>query len=166
MQSSDEKQHRKPTRLKDYNYSQTGAYFITICTKDRKELLCKIKVGFGIYDEPETTMSEFGFVAQKNLEREYKNIKIDRYVIMPDHIHILVRVINDDGVSQAPHPTNAQIPKFVSLFKRYCNRQYGYNIWQKSYFDHIIRSEEDFLEHLKYMENNPYKWCEKTKNIE
>lgn len=58
------------------------------------------------------------------------------------------------------HPTNETIPKFVSLFKRYCNREFGYNIWQKSYNDHIIRDEKDYLNRWKYIENNPAKWQE------
>lgn len=149
---------RKPTRLKDYDYSNAGAYFITICTKDRKELLCEIDVGFGIYDEPHILLSEYGLIADKYLNYKYQQVTIEKYVIMPNHIHIMLLVQNTNGVSQAPHPTNAIIPKFVSLFKRYCNKHYGYNIWQSSFFDHIIRDEHDYLEHLKYIEDNPKKW--------
>lgn len=154
---------RKPTRLKHYNYSNAGAYFITLCTQDRKRLLCDISVGFGIYDEPKIILSEYGNVADRYIRKlsdEYDKITIDHYVIMPNHIHMLISIHKSDGASQVPHPTNETIPKFVSLFKRYCNREFGYNIWQKSYNDHIIRDEKDYLNRWKYIENNPAKWQE------
>ena len=113
---------RKPTRLKDYNYSSAGAYFITICTKDRKRLLCNISVGFGIYDEPRIILSEYGKIADKYIQKmsnEYDDITVDNYVIMPNHIHMLISIHENHGASQVPHPTNETIPKFVSLFKRY-----------------------------------------------
>lgn len=152
---------RKPNRLKEYDYSDTGVYFITICTKDRKRLLSEIKVGFGIYDKPQVCLSEYGIITEKYLKKisnEHVDISVDHYVIMPDHIHMLVSVHKKLGASQVPHPTNETIPKFVSLFKRYCNREVGWNMWQKSYFDHIIRNERDYYEYYVYIENNPIKW--------
>ena len=152
---------RKPTRLKEYDYSNTGVYFITTCTKDRKRLLSEISVGFGIYDKPQITLSQYGAIVEKYIRKislEHDDISVDRFVIMPNHIHMLVSVQNNIGASQVPHPTNETIPKFVSLFKRYCNREVGWNIWQKSYFDHIIRNERDYYEHYKYIENNPAEW--------
>ncbi len=152
---------RKPTRLKDYDYSSTGVYFLTICTKNRKRLLCDINVGFGIYDKPQVTLSEYGVIAERYIKKiadEHNDISVDNFVIMPNHIHMLVSVNKELGASQVPHPTNQTIPKFVSLFKRYCNREAGWSMWQKSYFDHIIRNERDYLEHYTYIENNPSKW--------
>ena len=152
---------RKPTRLKYYNYSSVGSYFITICVKDRKRLLCRIGVGFGIYDEPQINLSKYGVIAERYIKKmadDYDDISIDNYVIMPNHIHMLLSIHNSNGASQVPHPTNERIPKFVSLFKRYCNRQIGYNIWQKSFNDHIIRDEQDYLRRWRYIDNNPIKW--------
>ena len=153
---------RKPTRLKGYNYSDNGAYFITICVKNKEPLLGKI-AGCGVYDAPQIILSEYGTVAKKYISimnEKYDNVYIDKYIIMPNHIHMIIVVQNcntDSGSSQAPNPTNETIPKFVSLFKRYCNRVYGKNIWQNSYNDHIIRGEKDYLEIWSYIDNNTVK---------
>ncbi|MBQ3574018.1 MAG: hypothetical protein IJA16_05420, partial [Clostridia bacterium] len=80
---------RKPTRLKGYDYSQNGAYFITICTHNRKQILSKIIVGTGVLDGPQNMLTYYGEIANKhliNIINFYDNIKIDKYVIMPNHI--------------------------------------------------------------------------------
>ncbi len=80
---------------------------------------------------------------------------------MPNHIHLLISITSDKNVSvcrKPPNPTNELIPKFVSLFKRYCNLEYGQQIWQRSYFDHIIRDENDYLTKWNYIDGNPSKW--------
>ena len=82
---------------------------------------------------------------------------------MPNHIHLIIKIVNEShiGMSQAPYPTsNAIIPKFISLFKRYCNREIGNNIFQRSFHDHIIRNENDYLKIWNYIETNPVKWEE------
>ncbi len=93
------------------------------------------------------------------MNSQYDNVCIDKYVIMPNHIHLILEVKND-GMSQAPSPTNAIVPKFISLFKRYCNREYGKNIFQRSFHDHIIRDENDYLKIWNYIDTNPQKWQE------
>ena len=101
---------RKPTRLKDYDYSTPGAYFITICVKDRKELLSKITVGTGVLDCPQNTLTDYGKIANKhlvNMSNFYNNIKIDKFVIMPNHIHLLIQISETDkpnGPSGTPAP--------------------------------------------------------------
>ena len=80
---------------------------------------------------------------------------------MPDHIHLIVTV--NSGQSGTPAPTrdinkNSEISKFVSTLKRFCNKEYGENIWQRSYYDHIIRDQNDYNEVWEYIENNPKKW--------
>ena len=160
---------RKPTRLKEYDYSQNGYYFITICVKDRKRILCNI-VGDGVYDIPKIKLYKCGEIVDKYIQKmdsKYDNIGIDKYVIMPNHIHLIIKILNpiknnNDfcGTSQAPYPTNAIIPKYISLFKRYCNREIGENIFQRSFHDHIIRGEKDYKEICYYIENNPTKWLE------
>ena len=149
--------NRKPNRLKKYNYSTQGVYFVTICTLERRCILSNI-VGGGVLDAPEVRLSEYGKIAEIQIEamnKMYDDIGIDGYIIMPNHIHLL---INIKGSSGTPTPTNAVIPSFVSTFKRFCNKRIGCNIWQRSYNDHIIRDEEDFLHHLKYIDENPAKW--------
>ena len=150
---------RKPTRLKEYNYSSDGTYFITICSKDRKPIFSRV-VGDGVLDIPKIILSEYGAVidSQINLiDNHYEYLNIDNYVVMPNHIHILISVYNN-GMSRTLSPTNDIIPTYVSTLKRFVNKEVGENIFQRSYNDHIIRNERDYLEHYTYIENNPIKW--------
>ena len=156
---------RKQTRLRHYDYSQSGAYFITICIKDSKKILSKINVGTGVPDCPKIHLLKYGSIADKyinQLNDFYDNISVDKYVIMPDHIHLLISIQN--GQSRTPVPTNgidnrnSVVSKFVSTFKRFCNKEYGTNIWQGRYYDHIIRNQKDYNEIWEYIENNPKKW--------
>ena len=158
---------RKPTRLKDYDYSSEGAYFITICTKNKQKILCDI-VGDGVYDIPQTNLFQYGNIADKYIQKlssRYDNICVDKYVIMPNHIHLIIKTfkpISSEriliGTSQVPSPTNAIVSKFVSLYKRYCNREIGVNVFQRSFHDHIIRDEKDYLKIWNYIDTNPQKW--------
>ncbi len=150
---------RKQIRLKEYDYSSSGVYFITICSKDRKPIFSRI-VGDGDLDVPKTILYRCGRIINNNLEymnKIYDRIKIDNYVIMPNHIHILISVYNN-GTSGSPSPTNEIIPSFVGTLKRFVNKEAGENIFQRSYIDHIIRNERDYIEHYTYIENNPLKW--------
>ena len=94
----------------------------------------------------------------------YDNIKIDKYVVMPNHVHMIISVLdvaeNEDsnGPSGMPVPTNSLIGKFVGTFKRYCNREYGKNIWQRSYHDHIIRDKNDYEKIWNYIDTNVIRW--------
>ena len=159
---------RKNNRLQNYDYRQNGAYFITICTKDRKPILSNIDVGTGVLDCPKIQLSNYGEIADKyinQLNDFYNNISVDKYVVMPDHIHLIVRIHN--GQSRTPVPTdksinidnkNSVVAKFVSTFKRFSNKAYGKNIWQARYYDHVIRNQMDYDEIWQYIENNPAKW--------
>ena len=89
----------------------------------------------------------------------YNHLKMDNYVIMPNHIHLLIS-IDSCGTSGSPSPTTATIPAFVGALKRFVNKEMGKNIFQRSFHDHIIRNEKDYLEHYTYIENNPAKWEE------
>jgi len=80
---------------------------------------------------------------------------------MPNHIHmILFGEDGFDGTSKAPSPTNAAIPHFVSTFKCFCHRQAGFTIFQRSYHDHVIRNDKDYLKIWEYIDSNPAKWEE------
>jgi len=158
---------RKPNRIPDYDYSQNGAYFITICTRDRKRILSQIHVGTGVLDCPLIQLLPHGEIADKyirQLDDFYDHISVDQYAIMPDHIHILLSV--RDGQSGTPVPTvetkidnkNSTVSKSASTFKRFCNKEYGENIWQSRYYDHVIRNQQDYDEIWQYIENNPRKW--------
>ncbi len=157
---------RKPNRLKNFDYSQNGAYFITICTKDKRCILGKI-VGDGVLDVPKIYLSDYGNIVNDRIvemNKIYENIMVEKYTILPNHIHLLIHIDNNVknkiGTSRTPSPTNVAIPSFVSTLKRLTNKQIGENIWQRSYHDHIIRNEHDYLEIWQYIENNPKKWQE------
>ena len=162
--------NRKPTRLKDCDYSKAGYYFVTICSQNKAKIFGNI-VGDGVYDIPKIKLSPKGEIVEKYIQKlnsQYDNICIDKYVIMPNHIHLIIKISDTitnsnilSGMSQAPYPTaNAIIPKFISLYKRYCNRECGENIFQRSFHDHIIRGEEDYLKIWNYIDTNALKWEE------
>ena len=153
---------RKPTRLKEYDYSQNGAYFITICSHNKQCIFSHI-VGAGVYDVPNTVLMRRGKIIETYIQKmntHYDNIRIEKYVIMPNHIHLIMLVQNSGGTSRAPSPTNATVPKFVSLLKRYCNIENGKNMFQRSFHDHIIRDEKDYLKIWNYIDTNSKKWKE------
>lgn len=165
---------RKPTRLAGYDYSRPGAYFVTICTEGRKCILSRI-VGTGVLDGPRLELTPHGAVAEKYLRQLndfYENICVVDYVIMPNHIHLLLMIKEPsskpsgtpvNGPSGTPVPTSVQnsvISRFLSTFKRFCNKEYGKNIWQSRSYDHIIRNQKDYETHLAYIAHNPSRWRE------
>ena len=154
---------RKRIRLKGYDYSSPGAYFITICTKDKKCILGKI-VGTDLPGGPYNELSVYGVVAEKyieNMKDFYDYIKIEKYIVMPNHIHMILRVTEMAGQKRTvgtPVPTNSVVAGFVGTFKRFCNKEYGVNIWQISFHDHIIRGEKDYAKIWQYIDTNVLKW--------
>ena len=152
---------RKPTRLKGYDYSTPGAYFITICVKDRKNKLGRI-VGCGDFDAPQMVLSAHGRILDKYIRlmnEKYTHIQVDKYVIMPNHFHLILRIFEyKNGASETAAPYNNETSKFVSLLKRYCNQEYGENIWQISCNDHIIRGEKDYQKIWEYIDTNVLRW--------
>lgn len=153
---------RKPKRLANYDYSQNGAYFITICTQNRAQILSEI-VGRGLAPA-ECKLSEYGKVAEMqllNLGKKYDGVKIDKYVIMPNHIHAIIS-ISDVTAGASPRTTlSDMICTFKSLTTRLCNKnRQGNKIFQTSFYDHVIRSEQDYREIWDYIDNNPAKWRE------
>ncbi len=144
--------HRKPNRLKGYDYSQNGAYFITVCTKNKECLLGNI-VGGDAYIAPQIKLSKYGKTAEKYIS----GIKgIHKYVIMPNHIHMIILLCNEEGTMWASSPTS--IPQLIKSFKILVTKETGISLWQRSYYDHIIRDENDYEAIWEYIENNPLKW--------
>ena len=154
---------RKPTRLKHFDYSSQGAYFVTICTKERRCILSRV-VGTGVPDGPQIELTKYGQIADKyirQLNDFYDNLSVESYVIMPNHIHMMLWLRgSDNGPSGTPVPTvqNSVLSRFVSTFKRFCGKEYGTNIWQSRSNDHIIRNRRDYEEHLRYIYENPMRW--------
>lgn len=150
---------RKPYRLKNYDYSSNGAYFITICTKDKKSVLSQINVGTSIARPPEIELTKTGVIVDKGIQeisKHYENVFVDSYVIMPNHIHLIIRIQNDRGRPMVV-PT---ISRIIQQFKGYVSKQAGMPIWQEKSYDHIIRDEYDYMVHLQYIDENPAKWAE------
>ncbi len=153
---------RKSIRLKEYDYNDTAIYFTTICVQNRECLLSSV-VGTGVLDCPCVELTEYGRIAEKcikQLNDFYTHVTITDYVIMPNHIHLVI-YIRMDGQSRTPVPTtkaNSEYSKFISTFKRFCNKEYGYNIWQARSYEHIIRDYRDYEEISKYIHENPLKW--------
>ena len=148
---------RKPIRLKDYDYSTPGAYFITICVKEHKAILSNINVGANIVRPQEIHLTKYGEIVEnaiKNIPKHYSNISVDNYVIMPDHIHLLLQIHTNENGRPLVAPT---INRVIKQTKGYITKQIGSSIWQKSFNDHIIRGREDYKSIWEYIENNPLK---------
>lgn len=191
MDNKTELTKRKRIRLKNYDYSSTGAYFITICTAGRRRILSEIlprmdlmgyqrsiepTVGADVLDGPQMKLLKHGEIAEKYIKQMndfYDNISVDHYVIMPDHIHMIIFVknigsilnnleINETGPSGTSAPTkpkqHSTVSQFISTFKRFCIKEYGENIWQRSFYDHVIRNQHDYDQILKYIYENPINW--------
>jgi REP element-mobilizing transposase RayT len=171
MNKEKEPQRRKELRIKQYDYSSAGAYFVTVCTKDRQKILSNITkpVGVGALDDPlcfGTRLTSIGEIVKKNLlsSENISGVEIDHYAIMPDHIHAIIILYPDkyaksqQGSSRAPTPTNEMLPHIVSTFKRFCNKEIGHNIFQRGYIEHIIRDNNDYEIRLKYIYENPMRW--------
>ena len=165
MTTDNNQPQRKNIRLKDYDYSTPGLYFVTVCTKDKKPILCRI-VGTDVLRGPRVVMFEYGKIANeqiKNMTDFYDNVKVEKYVIMPNHIHFILSVTEStSGPPGRSVPTNNAISNFVGTFKRFCNKKYGKNIWQARSNDHIIRGQHDYRKIWEYIDENPVRWtCDK-----
>ena len=184
----DELKNRKSTRLKGADYNRNQAVFLTICTKERQCILSRIVgtgvldgpqhkenmiVRTGVLDGPQIELTKYGQIADKyirQLNDFYDDLSVESYVIMPNHIHIMIwikgmenvpsRTPDTNGPSRTPVPTvqNSVLSRFVSTFKRFCNKECGINIWQYRSNDHIIRNRQDYDEHLRYIYENPMRW--------
>ena len=166
MQMNKEKElpKRKHPRLDNYDYSSVGAYFITICTQNRRCVLSRI-VGRGLAPA-ETTAIEYtslGEIAEKQLfllADRYPYLTIDQYVIMPNHIHAIL-ILNGETAGASPRPTLTDIVcTYKSLSTRECKKSgFREKLFQTSFYEHIIRSREDYEEIVKYIYENPIRWC-------
>jgi REP element-mobilizing transposase RayT len=187
---------RKPNRLKNYDYSQSGAYFVTICAKDREKIFGRIIVGADIIRPPinppsniRPQLTDIGIVVDdgiQNIGTIYPHVTVDCYVIMPNHVHMVIIInpelinppsnirppINQPSVAAenippfTPRETDERIisartkpiSKIIGYFKQYVSRKIGFSPWQKSFHDHIIRNEFAYSRIVEYIENNPINW--------
>ena len=167
---------RKPTRASGFDYSNGGAYFLTICTDKRKKILSHISPGVPQAEElrvggsrvgddalgvPTLTLSDYGKIVEKYIlsTENIRGVCVDNYVIMPNHIHLIIS-IDADGTPRASSPTRqtSTVSGCVSSLKRFVNKEIGKNIFQRSFYDHIIRSRKEYDEIYNYIQLNPQNW--------
>lgn len=145
---------RKSTRLKEFDYSQFGFYFVTICIKNRKEFFSKI-------DNSSVVLSKYGNIIKNiimNLH-SYDNVEIDCYVIMPNHIHLIIILDKDEN------KRNYSLSDVVGKLKSFASKEIRKSLedkeifeWQKSFYDRIIRNEKELYQIRKYIQENPLRW--------
>jgi len=155
---------RKRTRLKNWDYGTNGIYFLTICSEKRKSLWEKIELLDinDIFNPPKMLLNEYGKIVDKtiaSINETYEHINIEKYVIMPNHIHLLVFVDIEDSFQKLSF-INSAVPSVISTLKRLSNKVSGFNMFQRSYYDHIIRNQHDYETKWKYIDDNPAKWAE------
>lgn len=157
---------RKNPRCKYHDYDSPGAYFITICTDKRKKLLSNI-VG-AIHESPEVQLTKYGQTVEKyiNMLPERFGVIVDNYVIMPNHIHLVV-IITDAAylraIRESPLRHRSIISKIVGYIKMNVSKELNNEccqdkIWQRLYHDHIIRDKQDYEKISRYIYENPLQW--------
>ena len=150
---------RKNIRLQNYDYSSNGLYFVTICTENKKPILSHI-VGDDAHIVPKKIiLKPYGKIVDKYINRinlVYENIFVENYIIMPNHIHMLIFIDEyKDGTMRASSPT--KLGSIVKSFKTMVTKEIGFSIWQRSYYDEIIRDEKHFQYVWNYIEYNALK---------
>ena len=166
--------NRKSPRLKGYDYSTPGAYFITICVQDRRCVLSRV-VGQGLAPA-ETELTKYGNIAKNvllGLEERYPFLTVDCYVIMPNHIHLLISLSDvgkDDVIwrrqAAALQPFCEKPASIIDVVRAYKSlttiecRKIGFEgkLFQSSFYDHVVRNREDYEGIFAYIEGNPSKW--------
>ena len=165
----DKKPRRKNLRLRNFDYSQAGYYFVTICTKDKQKLLSSIVKG-GSFDAATIELTLIGKEIVKTIdfiENQSANILFDKYVIMPNHLHAIIILQGEPGGDGTP-----PLQKIIGQLKSFTNKRYNeinrtksLILWQRSYYDHIIRNEKEYKGIWSYIDTNPSKWEEDKYHI-
>ncbi|MBO5322734.1 MAG: transposase [Oscillospiraceae bacterium] len=150
---------RKPARLSHFDYSAPGAYFITICTKDHKCIFwANTETSINAQQKP--LLSKYGSIVEEaicNISVHYPAISVDQYVIMPNHVHLLLQIHTDEYGRPMVVPT---ISTVVQQLKGVVTKYIGHSVWQKLFHDHVIRGERDYSKIWEYIANNPAKWTD------
>jgi len=169
---------RRSLRLRDYDYSQPGAYFVTICTKDHLHQ-------FGEIRGNDIKLNERGSIVEKiwkEIPEHFTNIKLDEFIVMPNHVHgilLLDDTPNCRGTAcRAPtvegfgKPVKGSLPTILRSFKSASTHQInrlderkGISIWQRNYYEHIIRNQESLKRIRRYIQENPTKWYIDPENL-
>lgn len=167
--------HRKSIRLRGYDYTQAGLYFITICTHARLPLL-------GDIVDAEIRLNEAGLMVEKfwrAIPEHFPSATLDEFIVMPNHVHGIITVgandvgandylpLQSDGPPQPKHGTSRTIGSIVRGFKIGVTKWFRGNtdvhmVWQRNYYEQIIRNEEAYLKIAEYIQTNPQRWKEDT----
>jgi REP element-mobilizing transposase RayT len=169
MTYNPDKHHRRSVRLKEYDYSRAGAYFITICTYNKECILGNVLNG-------EILLSKYGVIVENEWMKTSEirtNVILDKYVVMPNHIHGII-IILDDGrdtehrvpiFEQFGKPISNSIPTIIRSCKAVTTKlineirkSYGKTVWQSRFYDHIIRNRNELDKIRQYIINNPLQW--------
>lgn len=167
--------HRRSIRLKGYDYSQKGLYFVTICTQNRLELFGKINNGNIILNDAGKMIKNIW----DKIPHDLPNIRLHEFIIMPNHFHAIIQIVGADSIS-APTDTikradmesapTVSLSMVVQSFKRHTTivyikmvkqnilRPFNKRVWQRDYWEHIIRNENEYQRISRYIIDNPQKW--------
>lgn len=151
-----DKFRRKRIRLENYDYSSDGAYFVTVCVIRKDISLWKNVAANCVRQNITHELSDIGkFVDNEiqKIETIYDSITVDKYCIMPDHIHMILLIDTNWRTQFAP-----TISRVIKQFKGAITKKLGFSIWQKSFNDEIIRNEKAYLEIWRYIDENPVKY--------
>lgn len=159
---------RKNQRLKEFDYSQSSYYFVTICMKNRNEFFSHIV-------NSELVLTEFGKVLDEvwNNLPKYYNVELDYYIIMPDHFHGIIIIDNTLNVMCDKEKKTLTLSDIIGKFKSYSSKKIRNLLgskdkfeWQKSFYDRIIRNEKELYNIRKYIQENPLRWDIEKNNPE
>lgn len=173
---------RRDIRLYGYDYSRNGAYFVTVCAQNKMCIFWEnndkykpISHEHTAKSEPPTVgaafrrpqngrkihLSEYGIIVKNELKiipSIYpESIFIPKFVIMPNHIHLII-VINNDDVNNGRRNAAPTISRIMNQFKGSVSRQAGFSVWQRSFYDRVLRNEWEYRGAWQYIENNPINW--------
>lgn len=154
---------RRQNRLSGYDYSSPNAHFVTACVNRRKNILWE-DVGASIARPQDVKLSRCGKAVEEAIlaiPRRYPAVSVVNYAIMPNHIHLLLQIISADNGRAMLAPMVSEI---VRQLKGFVSKRVGFPLWQKGFYDHVIRDENDFLKIWEYIEGNPMKWAEDELN--
>ncbi len=148
--------NRYSIRLKEYNYAKSGMYFITICSHNREKI-------FGKIEDDIMNLSKYGLIAERTLQiiqkRLNKKILIPEYIIMPNHLHFIVQIKRDNIIK-----LKDLITTYKSIVTKNINKNEFIIVWQRNYYEHIIRNEKELFLIIKYIKNNPINWKQDSLN--
>jgi len=152
-----ERTRHNSLRLQGYDYSRSGIYFLTVCVKNNEPMFGKIENGI-------MQLNERGQIAQIELINTANHLQFEliEYVIMPNHVHLLAAITKPQPVGAAitpPEPLSKRmVPKIVQGYKAAVTRKLGFSLWQRSYFDIIVKDDEELQHIQRYTQNNPITW--------